>query len=100
MEIVSLETEIHHIRALLADPRPLAIASHDPTLYVVNPCVDSADLSNFGKTYMELFGEFCQLIGEMLDDEDVPIFIKETEMEDRINTGELAGNAESFDEVR
>ena len=89
-EIVNLETEIDRIHALLADPRPLAIARHDPTLYVVDPCVDSAGLSNFGKTYAELFGEFCQLVGDTLEDEDIPIFMKETEMEDGIYTGELA----------
>jgi hypothetical protein len=77
-DIVNCEANIYRIRALLADPRPLAIASHEPTLYVV----ESYGLSNFGKTYVELFGEFCQLAGDMLEDEDIPIFMKETEVED------------------
>jgi hypothetical protein len=86
-EIVNCEADIYRIRALLADPRPLAIASHEPTLYVVGSYVGSAGLSNFGKTYVELFGEFCQLVGDMLEDEDIPIFMKETEVEGEMKTG-------------
>lgn len=88
MEIDNCEADIYRIRALLADPRPLAIASHESTLYVVDPCVGSAGLSKFGKTYVELYGEFCQLVGDMLEDEDIPIFMKETEVGDEIKTGE------------
>jgi len=88
MEIVECEADVCRIRALLSDPRPLAIASHEPTLYVVDPCVGSAGPRNFGKTYVELFGEFCRLVEDMLEDEDIPIFMKEREMEDEIKTGE------------
>jgi hypothetical protein len=77
VEIDNLETEIHRIRALLADTSPVTIARHKPTLYVVDPRMGSDGLSNFGKTYVELLGDFCQSVGDMLEEEDTPIFIKD-----------------------